>query len=163
MSPPPPKFRRLQSQTERDMDGMAEKRRREAVPVELAADEDSMAHDVNERKTIRGKRDTGDRFEKLETFKDEAIEDLTAIKVSIARVEGEQKAQTVSLRAIEKHLENAQHRERVEHAATVDVETAEKKDAIDARKGKRDLYLKIAGAVLGGGLLGKLLAMAGIL
>jgi hypothetical protein len=163
MSPPPPKFRRLQSATEREAFSEAARREREAVPVEPVEEEDSRAYDVAERPVIRSRRETGKRLEKLETFKDEAIESFSEFRVSIADIRGDQKAAAASLRAIEKHLDERQHKERITFAATVDVETAEKKDTIDARKGKRDLYLKILGGVLTGGVLGKLLHMAGIL
>lgn len=154
---------RHQSQTERDMSGLAAKREREAAPDDFADEADSRAHDISERPRIRADRPFLTRFEKLEEFKDEAIESFAEIKVSIAEIRGDQKAAATSLRSIEKHLDNAEHKERIAHEAKTEVETAEKKDGIDARKGKRDLWLKVASGVLGGGVLMKILQHLGIL
>lgn len=52
--------------------------------------------------------------------------------------------------------------DRAKHISDVNVQQAEKLDSIAARKAKRDFYLKILAAILGGGVLGKILHMAGL-
>lgn len=169
------KPRRLQTATERDMEGLAARRERQAAPAVEVHDENSANYSGEALLEMRGGRTPEKRFEKLEAFKDQATVDIGAIKLSIAKIEGDQKAQTVSLKNIEKHLDEAAKREHVTFTAKVEVEKAqqtalvevnkaEQLDTIDARKAKRALVAKL---LAGGGIIGaaiaKLLGYAGVI
>lgn len=86
MTPPP--IKRHQSQTERDLAGIAARKERDAAPVEFASEEDSMAHDVDERKVLRSKRDTKERLEKLEDKHDRVDSKVDGIDSRLSRMEG---------------------------------------------------------------------------
>lgn len=126
----------MQSQTERDMQGLAARREREAAPVESADDADSMAHDIEERRAIRAQRPTDKRLDKLEEFKDAALEKLGEIELTVADIRGDQKAAAVSL----KHIESALERRN--------------QDDDDARKHKRQRITAVIGGVFSAGVLG---------
>jgi len=101
------KPKRLQSQTERDMEGLAARKEREmsphglaAVPKEFDIEEDSTAHELEERERIREERDDKDRIRKVEkkidhdrdhfnAFKLEVVERLTGVEGGLERVEGQ--------------------------------------------------------------------------
>ncbi len=146
------------------MAGLAAKREREdATPADFASEEDSMAHDIPVRRAMRAGRKTEPRLEKLEAFKDLATAEFADIKVALADVRGDQKAQTVTLSNIEKHLSESRHRERVTFEAHVDVDTAKQIDVIDAQKAKRQLWLKVAGIFTSGGIVFEILHRIGVL
>ncbi len=140
-------------------------------------DQDTSQVDIEQRKKIRADRPTDKRFEKLETFKDEAIKSFNELKVAIANtntaiaqtnaavqeVRGDHKATSATLLRVEKYLDATQRKELVEFEANKGVEAAEKKDAIDKRKTKRDTLAKILGGLLGGGFIVKILQHFGVL
>lgn len=76
MTPP----RRLQSQTERDIEGLAERKRRESAPVEVD-EEVTGKHEGDELARLRAQRPTDQRIARLE----EKHDDLSK---SVSRMEG---------------------------------------------------------------------------
>jgi hypothetical protein len=180
VSPPDdPKRRGFMSDDQRAVIGRARVSPVKGVPVlpETWEDQDTGQVDVEARKRIRNDRPTEKRFEKLEEFKDDAIQSFNELKVAIANtntaiaktnaaveeVRGDHKATSATLSRVEKYLDAAQRKELAEFEANKGVEAAEKKDAIDARKTKRDTIAKIFGGLLGGGLLFKILQHFGVL
>jgi hypothetical protein len=84
----------MQSQTERDMAGLAARKERQAVPA-FVSEEDSKAYDIDERRGMRARRPTDKRIEKLEEKQDKSdskVDDLDgkvdSIGERLARVEG---------------------------------------------------------------------------
>ncbi len=130
---------------------------------EFSPEEVTGQYEGEELRVMRGHRPNEKRLGRLEAFKDIATAEFADIKVSLADLRGDQKAQNVTLSNIEKHLSENRHRERVSFEAHVDLETAEKIDVIDARKAKRQLWLKVAGIFASGGVVFELLHRIGVL
>lgn len=90
MTPP----RRLQSQTERDAEGFAEKKRREAARAEAPeeVDEDCTGKyergeiDADELAEKRAERSHEDRFKKLETKQDQTATSLIRLETKVDTV-----------------------------------------------------------------------------
>lgn len=87
---------------------------------------------------------------------------LSRIEIATVEIRGDQKATNVSLAGIERTLERMAQREHVTFTARVDVDKAERLDTIDARKDRRKFWFQIGAAVLGGGVIGKLLHWLGV-
>lgn len=169
MTPP----KRHQTATERDLAGIAARKERDAAAPDFVAEEctDRLEGDeLHEARVDRAKRDPAGRIAKLEAEQHEtrkAIgqtrDDVANLRVSVAEIRGDQKAANTSLSAIEKSLERVAQREHITFTAKVDVDKAQQLDAIDARKVRRQLVLKVVGVVLGGWLaLDKFLHWLGV-
>lgn len=111
---------------------------------------------------VRSRRPTSKRLEMLEAKDDQRAEDIAEIKVAVADIRGDQKAQNVALSSIQKSLERQAARDDAEFVADVSVDAAQKKDVITAQAEKRALALKALGLLLGGGVIGKLGNMLGL-
>ncbi len=112
----------------------------------------------------RAQRRPDKRLEKLEAFKDAATADISAIKLSIVKIEGDTKLTASGIQSIKEILAERDkrdaerhHRERVTFEAHVDVETAEqiadvevrKSKAIETHKARIERITKVVGAVVG--------------
>lgn len=122
-----------------------------------------MAHEVEERREIRSKRGTDERIGRLEEKHDALHSTLTETRIVVAEMSGKLDVLPQLVDAVRGMADRSAAREHVTFTAQVDVDKARQLDNIDAKKDKRKLYMQIAGAVLGGGVLMKLLAAAGVL
>lgn len=140
---PPPRLRR-------DRDQLVRKDTPRGGVPGFVVEEGTGVHEGEALARVRGNRQTPHRFRKLEEFKDETIKDIGAIKLSIVRMEGDNKtlnekvdgyskATSISLTNIEKHLSENRQREHVTFTAQVDVGAAQAKDVIHAKQSGRDL------------------------
>jgi hypothetical protein len=161
--PPTPKPKRHQSQTERDIAGLAAKREREAAPA-FIEEELTGQYEGEELAEMRAtRRPMPTRISRLEQKHDDLAKSVGETREIVAEMSGKLDVLPSLVDAVKGMAERASTREHVTFTAQVDVDKARQLDSIDASKGKRDLYLKVAGVLLTGGLLGKLLQMAGIL
>lgn len=160
------KLRRSQTQTERDLEGLAKKRER-----------DSAVHDVIpnpfEREPITGnyegeelqrmrreKRTTGERVDRLEMKHDQLVQDVTETRVLVGEMRGELKVLPELVSVVKSVAQAGAQREHVTFTAKVDVDKAreeakirideaEKKDVLAARAEKRVRVTKWIGAIVG--------------
>lgn len=114
-------------------------------------------------RTLRAEQNPAHRIALIETEQKEQAKHIAEIKLSVAEIRGDQKAQNASLTAINSTLERMAEREHVTFAAKVDVDAAKAKDAIDAAKVRRDAIIKVVLYLVTGGLLGKILHSLGML
>lgn len=139
---------------------------------------------VEDLERFRAMRQPEDRLAKLEKKQDEqrkadeayrakTDERLGKIEVAVADIGGQMKVIPDLVSAMKDATSALREREHItltsrvevdtaKKIADVEVDTAKKKDAIDAGKARRDFVLKIGAAILTGGVLGKLLHMAGL-
>lgn len=85
MTPP----KRLQTATERDWASEAARKERQAAPIAPAPDEDSMAHEMPERRAIRAKRPTEERIGKVEEKYDHLDAKVDAMHGDVREMRGE--------------------------------------------------------------------------
>jgi hypothetical protein len=122
----PPKLPRMQSQTERDMAGMAAKREREAAPFEVEP-EITGNYDGAELDEMRRKRPTDERIGRLEQKHDSLVRTVTDFRVDIGSRVGEMsgKLDTVLAHVTASHREQqATERVRIGSRAKVIVGVA---------------------------------------
>lgn len=149
----------MQSQSERDFDGLAAKKEREAIPEERFDDPVTGNYEGEELRAMREKRPPADRISRLEEKHDELVKEVTETRLEVAAMSGKLEVLPRLVDLVEKAAD-AQH---LTFTAKVEVDKAEKLDAIDARKAKRQLIAKVAGlAAVAGAALGKLLHMLGV-
>lgn len=127
-----------------------------------------------EMRRARAEEDPAGRIALLETDQKKLAGDVTAIMLSVVEIKGDQKTQNATLAGMAKTLDRLAQLDhltlttklevdRAQQTAAVQVDTAEKIDAIDARKAKRQLIVKVAGlAGLLGMAAGKLLHWLGV-
>lgn len=153
MSPPPPPPKRLQSQTERDLDGLRARRERESAPIPVDGFDDLTGrYEGEELRTRRAQRDTGKRVERLEEKHDELAEVVGDMRAELGKVSGKLDVLPELVSAVRDSARTATARSDREHV-----------DQLDARKTKRDTVAKIAGGLLGGGLVVAVLQRLGVL
>lgn len=88
MNPP----KRLQTQTERDLEGLAKRKEREAAVVDFIAEESSQAYsDPDERRRFRADKKPEDRIGRLEEKHDDLDEKVDAIYGDVREMRGELK------------------------------------------------------------------------
>lgn len=148
-----------------DRDVLVPKHRAQSPAVEFIDEECTGKYEAEElfaARRARAKADPASRIAMLEADQKQMGEDVNEIKLSIVRIEGDQKATNTSLSGIERSLERMAQREHVTFTARVDVEKAQALDVIDAKKTRRQLWLKAFGLVSLGGAIGKLLHWVGI-
>jgi hypothetical protein len=118
-------------------------------------------------KTARGKRDTKERLERVETKQDEDRARLGRMEVTLAGINGQMQVLPQLVTAVQDATRALEQRDQVRERAKTEVETAEKIDDLDARKKRREFWWgvagKVAGFVLSAAVLGKVLAWAGVL
>lgn len=130
----PPK--RHQSQTDRDLAGIAAKKEREAVVEDFVIEESSQAYDdPDARKAFRAKRQTNERISRLEEKHDELSAVVGDMRATLGRVDGK-------LDILPQLVSTLQ---------------ADKQDALDDRKHKRERLTKIVGGIFSAGVLGAIL------
>jgi hypothetical protein len=96
MSPP----RRLQSQTERDFEGLAAKREREAAPVLVPEEDDYTGrYEGEELAEMRSQRSIDRRVGKLETKHDDLVEKVGAMHGDLREMRGEFRQAMTTLNA----------------------------------------------------------------
>lgn len=157
--------RRSQSATDRDLASPGRRERAKSPAVQYvepeSTDQCETPEELTTMRTLRASRDPAGRIAILEANHRELDATVSKIAVAVADIRGDQKAQNASLTAITKTLDRMAARADVQHAADVDVQASEKKDAITARAEKRALVLKAAGLLLSGGVIGKVGNMLG--
>jgi uncharacterized coiled-coil protein SlyX len=133
----PPKLPRMQSQTERDMSGLAAKREREAAPFEVEP-EITGNYTGPELAEMRATRRPETRMALLEEKQDrdreahhELVSVVSDLRVDVAKM-------SVKLDALPQ---------------LVAMLTADKADALDARKHGRERVTKIIGGLFSAGVL----------
>lgn len=170
MTPP----KRMQTATERDLAGAAERKRRDAAAPEYVCEDVTGQHDLSEGELLQAREERAAanparRIALIETDLKElngkvgGIENRCGrIEVSVADIRGDQKAQGATLTAINGTLTRMANREQIAFAAKTEVETAEQKDSIAARSVRRKFWFAAAAWILTGGALGKLLHWLGV-
>lgn len=142
---------------------------------EFVNEEDSKAHDVDERKRVRAARPTSVRLERLEDKHDVLADKVnkldTAVTkldektdnntLSLAEIRGDQKTQNKALENIEKHLADDSHKQRVHFEADVDVGKAKKIEFIKATGAWREWVTKVLAIVSTGAAIVLALIQAG--
>lgn len=163
MSEKGPTFRRAQSHQDRD--SYVEKHRTPpaGTVVDFVAEDVTGQYQGAELARIRSRRPTPERIARLEAKHDQLASIVTEMRVDVADIRGDQKAQNASLTSISKTLDRLAEREAVDHAADADVDAARQKDLIAAAKAKREAIIKVVLYVVTGGLLGKIMHTLGLL
>jgi hypothetical protein len=157
------KPRRLQTATERELASAAARRERAQSPaVEFVCDDVTGQYEGEELQRMRAQRKPDDRIGRLEEKHDSLVKVVTETRVEVAKISGQLEVLPKLVDAINQSVQRTAQRDHVTFTAKVDVDKAQALDVIDARKAKRDTYLKIAAALLTGGALGKLLHMLGV-
>lgn len=116
-----------------------------------------------EARRERAAKDPATRIALIETEQKAQAKDIADIKVAVADIRGDQKAQNASLTAISTTLNRMAEREQARFVAREEVDAAKAKDDIDARKVRREAIAKVALYLVTGGLLGKILHSLGVL
>lgn len=134
-------------------------------PLGVAVDFDDATgkYDGDELREIRNRRPVPDRITRLEEKHDALVKEVSDTRREVANMAGKLEVLPELVRVVRDTAERTAQREDVAHAARVDVDKAKQLDALDAAKAKRWLYAKIAAALLGTGVLTKLLAHWGVL
>lgn len=145
----PPPNKRHQSQTERDLAGLAARKERDAEVAEFVCDDLTDRYEGEELKRMRADRPVEKRLEKLEEKDDQRALDIADIKLAVADIRGDQKATNASLRAIEKSIDQMAQREHVKFTATVDVDRAKQIDTVKAGADRREWVGKALAIVTG--------------
>jgi hypothetical protein len=133
----PPK--RFQSATDRDLDGLAARKERQAAPLVEVSGEITGKYDGDELLSMRAKRPTDERIGRLEVSRDkdreahgELVTVVTDLRVEVATMSGK-------LDSIPQLVSMLQ---------------ADKQDALDARKHTRERWTKIIGGIFSAGVIG---------
>jgi hypothetical protein len=166
MSPPPPK-------SPRDRDVYVAKTPARGVPS-FVEEELTGQYEGEELERARARRPTPSRFrhlegraDKLESRVDKLSSDVSELRVELSEEMSGVKAGMGELagevRGLAIVIKDAASRSHVTFTSKVEVDTAEQVDNIDARKGKRDLWLKGFGLLLTGGVAAKILHALGVL
>ncbi len=164
--------RRLQSQTERDVSGMAAKRERdsrEVRAVEHIEEEVTGNHEGDELREIRSRRAPSQRMEHLEDRVDAIVTTIGDWRGEVAdqmgSLSGEVKGLAGEVKGLATVVTNSVQRDHVTFKASVDVGTAQQIDLVDGRKARREWVtqlLKIAASAVAGAIaLGTALLAAG--
>jgi hypothetical protein len=173
MSEKPPK--RLQSQTERDFDGLKARREREAGAPEFVCEDPTGTYGGEELKAERRKREPDKRIEHIEDRLDdhgkkfEALgERLGGVESAVAGLEGQMTIVPELVSTMRDATKAMRDRETVVFTAKVDVAKAQAKaqveDAADAKKHGRARTTKIVGlASVAAGVAVDLLHRLGVL
>jgi uncharacterized coiled-coil protein SlyX len=153
MAQPPPFKRppRLQSQTERDMAGLAAKRERESAP-DFVEPEITGNYEGDELANVRARRPTPMRLSRLETKHDELRDVVTEMRVEVSGMSGKLDVLPSLVSAVRDSVKSSQQRE---HVADL--------DELDEKKNKRERITKVLGWLFGGGILLQILNKLGVL
>jgi polyisoprenoid-binding protein YceI len=150
----------------RDRDVYVAKTPARGVPT-FVEEELTGQYEGEELERARARRPTPSRFRHLEGRVDKLTEDVSDLRVEVSSEMSDVKAGMGELagevRGLAIVIKDAASRSHVTFTSKVEVDTAEKVDSIDARKGKRDLWLKGAGLLLTGGVAAKILQALGVL
>lgn len=136
--------RRVQTQTDRDVEGFAARKERErSVPVEVHEDITGQ-YEGEERKMYRGQRPPEERLERLETKADTleaenktTREDIAQINVNIGEIRGEMKLLPRLITALEDAAKSNRDRETIKLTAEVGIGTARAMEPIEKAKAAR--------------------------
>jgi hypothetical protein len=171
------KPRRLQSQTERDLDGAAARREREGVPVETW-DEDCTgkhADDPDALRAARSKRPTDERIGHVEERVDGVVQAFGEMRAEVAtgmgKMEGAIGTLAGEVKGLATVVASQSQRDHVTFTSKVEVDTAQKTaqvevgkakaiDAIDAKKSRRELAIRIVAVAA---VIAEILRQAGVL
>ena len=174
------KPKRIQSQTERDFDGLearAERERdaRDGRPTSIEFDEVTGQHHGDELRALRAARPPEQRLERLEDKHDELVEIVTDTRLTVSKIEGKLDVLPELVSVVKGMATAREQREHVTFTAQVEVDqarkiaeiekekdtaVAEKKaeldDRLDKKKSRRKLWIKIlsgAGVLVAGGII----------
>jgi hypothetical protein len=133
--------RRVQSQTERDASGLAARREREGRVMALADEEVTGNHQGDELRALRSRRPTPQRIAHIEERVDGVITTISEWRGEVSKqmgeLTGEVKGLAGEVKGLATVVQNSGQRDHVTFKATVDVDTAQKIDQVDAGKTKR--------------------------
>lgn len=156
MTPP----KRMQTQSERDREGLAARKKRDqAYPVEIP-DEITGRVDGDELDRLRSMREPEDRMARIEKKQDRFDREQLELKVYFAEELGGVRAEVGGLAGEVAGLSTLI---KTAYPATVQVDTAKKMDKIAAKKSKRDFWFKIITAAVTGTGITEVLHRLGII
>jgi hypothetical protein len=133
----------MQTQTERDQDGMRARKERErmhAIPDELP-DEITGQHEGEELQRLRSRRATPERISRLEEKHDQLAVAVGRVGEAVAEMRGEMSILPRLVDALEKSAH-------VSLTARVDVDKARAMEPIEAGKWRRDRVTQVVTGVL---------------
>jgi hypothetical protein len=156
-----PTFKRARSHQDRDV--YTPKTKTPTSVPQFVSEDITSQYSGEDLRRARSRRPTPERIAHLEDKHDQLSSVVCEMRVDLAEIRGDTKVQNASLATISKTLDRMAAREDVEHAADVDVDAEQKKDAIAAGKARRDAVIKVALYIITGGLLGKILHTLGLL
>lgn len=154
--------RRLQTSTERDLEGVAQRRARESTPIVSVPDEITGQYEGEELAAARARRPTAERVARLEVKHDALAGVVSDTREEVAKMSGKLDVLPDLVRAVQQSGERSAAREHVTFTAQVDVAKEREIDVIRARAGLRELLYRLLGFLGGGGLI-ELLHRLGIL
>ena len=174
------KPKRIQSQTERDFDGLearAEREResRDVHPIPIEFDEITGQHHGEELRAMRAARPPELRLERLEDKHDELVTIVTDTRLTVSKIEGKLDVLPELVSVVKGIATAREQREHLKFTAQVEVDqarelaeiekdkdtaVAEKKaeldDRLDKKKSRRKLWIKIlsgVGVLIAGGIV----------
>ena len=163
--PPLPRLPRLQTQTERDLSGLAARKER-SVPEPLDEDVTGKYEGV-QREEMRERRPTPLRIKLLEKKSDDLQAGLGRVEAQNAVLNAKMDGFSGQISLLVGSVQQLAAREQVAYAARVEVDTARQKteigDVADARAARRKFYLTVACSLVSGGGLTWLLRYLGVL
>ena len=142
----------MQTQTERDVEGLAAKKEREregGVPAEFASEEITGRLQGEELMEARAHRPTDERIGRLEQKHDQLAQEVGGVRVEVAKMSGKLEVLPQLVDAVKEVGKHANEREHIRLTAQVDIDKANAKDVIDGRRSRRLLIAKVVLAVLG--------------
>ncbi len=124
-----------------------------AVPVYVEPDTTEQCDTPEQVRQMRGRRSTEQRVTKLEDKFDVLTGTVTETQVAVGGLVKETAGQTKLIEEIQRGVTRIADRDDVKYQSNLTINEAQQIDSLDARKARRWLLAKGAGAVLGGGTL----------
>lgn len=149
--------KRFQSQTDRDLDGLAAKRDRNerSAPVPQGFEDDSGNYTGDDLAAIRARRPTPQRIGHLEERVDGVVNAFGEFRAEHARDLGEVTSAvgtlTGEVRGLKTVIEASTRREHYTFKSQVEVDTAQKLEVVTAKGDRRKLILQVV-KIVGGAI-----------
>lgn len=148
------KKHRHQTQTERDISGLAAREERDAarenadgVPEPVTYEDVTGQAEGDALRALRARRPTGERLERLEVKHDALVKDVTETRVDVGKIKGQLEVLPELVSLIKGITERREQRDVVAFTASVDVDTAAKTAAIDIDAAAKKAEVAVGAAV----------------
>lgn len=162
--PPPPRKPRHQSQTERDLEGMAARRERESASPPYVFDDLTGRYQGEELREQRSKRPTDKRVERLEEKHDSLDKVVDEIRGDVREIKGQMKGLPDLVDLLKTALAAKRDDDHAVLEQQLEVGAHEAKARIDtqqvATKSKWNMAVQVVGGLFSAGVLGAVIALA---